>query len=357
VQKVYLRPTGFVDAPRDGQALRLAGGCVAFAAVELIRTEDGRRTGQGLVPVAELPRAIAALPDGLRAMADDALARMLAVRAPLPAGGRTIALDAPQVMAILNVTPDSFSDGGAHGADPVAAGVRMAAAGAALIDVGGESTRPGALPVATAEELARIRPVVEGLAAAGVAIAVDTRKAAVMDAALAAGAGVVNDVSALLWDEGSAAVVARAGCPVVLMHHAGDPQTMQDRPHYDDVLIEVYDWLAARIDAALAAGIDRGRIIVDPGVGFGKTVAHNLALLNGLSLFHGLGCPILLGASRKRFIGSLSDDAPVTARLGGSVAVALAGATQGVQLLRVHDVAETVQALRIWRALRGAGIG
>jgi dihydropteroate synthase len=357
VSDIYLRPTGFVDAPfgHDEQVLRLAGGLVWFSAVELIRVEDGRRVEQRLVPVERLATVLARLPDGPRGQAEAVLARIVAARTALTLAERTIRLDQPQVMAILNVTPDSFSDGGRHADDPAAAadtGVVMAAAGAAMIDVGGESTRPGATPVWEGDEIARITPVVERLARAGVAVAIDTRKAAVMEAALAAGAGIVNDVSALLWDRRSAAVVAAAGCPVVLMHHAGDPQTMQDRPHYDDVLIEVYDWLAARIDAAVAAGIDRARILIDPGIGFGKSVAHNLALLNGLSLFHGLGCAVLLGASRKRFIGALSNEAPVDRRLGGSVAVALSGVAQGAQLLRVHDVAETVQAIRLWRGMR-----
>ncbi|WP_076071536.1 dihydropteroate synthase [Sphingomonas montana] len=354
---LYLRPTAFVDAPfgHDGQVLRLAGGLAWFAAVELIRVEAGRRVAQTLVPVDRLDAALTALPDAERAAGEAVLARLVAARPALTLAERTIRLDQPQVMAILNVTPDSFSDGGQHDGDAAAAagaGVAMAAAGAALIDVGGESTRPGAAAVWEGDEIARIRPVVERMARAGVAVAIDTRKAAVMEAALGAGAGIVNDVSALSWDARSAGVVAAAGCPVVLMHHAGDPQTMQDRPAYGDVLIQVYDWLAARIAAAEAAGIARARIIVDPGIGFGKTVAHNLALLNGLSLFHGLGCPVLLGASRKRFIGALSNEAPVDRRLGGSVAIAMTGAAQGVQLLRVHDVAETVQALKVWRGLR-----
>ena len=359
--RIYLRPTGFVDAPfgHDGQVLRLAGGLVWFSAIELIRTAGGRRIAQRLIPVDRIDAALAELPPPERALAEQALARIVAPRAPLSLGVRTIRLDQPQVMAILNVTPDSFSDGGTHAADPAAAadaGVRMAAAGAAILDVGGESTRPGATPVWEGDETARVRPVIERLARAGVAVSIDTRKAAVMEAALAAGAGVVNDVSALCWDGRAAAVVAAAGCPVVLMHHAGDPQTMQDRPHYDDVLIEVHDWLDARITAAVAAGIDRSRILIDPGIGFGKTVAHNLALLNGLSLLHGLGCAILLGASRKRFIGALSHEAPVERRLGGSLAVAMAGVTQGVQMLRVHDVPETVQAVRIWRGMRDAAL-
>jgi len=233
----------------------------------------------------------------------------------------------------------------------------MAAAGAALIDVGGESTRPGAKAVWDGDEIARVEPVVRQLAAGGSAVSIDTRKATVMEAALSAGARLVNDVSALGWDPNAAGVVAAAGCPVVLMHHQGAPETMQDDPRYDrPVLLEVYDWLSERIDAAVAAGIDGSRIIVDPGFGFGKTVRHNLQLMNGLALLHGLGCPLMLGASRKRTIGALSNEAPTDQRLAGSLAFALKAAEQGAQLIRVHDVPETVQALRVWRGLRDAAL-
>ena len=200
---------------------------------------------------------------------------------------------------------------------------------------------------------------IECLAAAGcpVPISVDTRKAAVMEAGLAAGAAMVNDVSALTWDPRAAEVVAAAGCPVVLMHHQGAPETMQDDPRYDrPVLLEVYDWLEARIAAAEAAGIGRERIVVDPGFGFGKTVQHNLAFMNGLALLHGLGCPVMVGASRKRTIGALSNEAPADQRLAGSLALALKAAEQGAQLIRVHDVPETLQALRVWRGLRDAAL-
>ena len=228
----------------------------------------------------------------------------------------------------------------------------MAVAGAALVDVGGESTRPGAPVVWEGDEIARVVPVVERLARAGTLVSIDTHKAAVMAAALAAGAQIVNDVSALLWDDRALEVVAKAGCPVVLMH-SPDPAT---GPHggggYRDVLTEVFDWLEARIDAVVAGGVERARILVDPGIGFGKSLADNLALLNGLALFHGLGCPLMLGASRKRMIGALSNEAPAGERLGGSLALALAGVAVGAQVLRVHDVAETVQAVRVWRGLR-----
>jgi dihydropteroate synthase len=280
------------------------------------------------------------------------LARLTAPRPPIRFGGSDIPLDRPQVMAILNVTPDSFSDGGQHVGDPAGAaeaGMRMIEAGATVLDVGGESTRPGAATVPDDEEIGRVVPAIERLAAAGAAVSIDTRKAAVMAAALDAGAVIVNDVSALTYDDRAMQLVAERNCPIVLMHHRPRPDAQTD------VVIEVYDWLEARIEAAVAAGIDRANIIVDPGLGagsFGKSVRDNLALINGLSLLHGLGCPILLGASRKTFIGALNGEAPVEQRLGGSLATALAGAAQGVQLLRVHDAFETVQALRIWRGLR-----
>lgn len=342
---MHLRPVHFTDTPvglPDGSVARLAGGMQWFAAYEVI---EG--AGKRIVPVAD----IASL--GTRAVALHA--RITAPRSPLTLGSRTLRFDQPQVAAILNVTPDSFSDGGRHVANPAGAadaGMALAAAGAALIDVGGESTRPGAADVWEGEEIERVVPVVERLARGGALVSVDTRKAAVMEAALAAGATIVNDVSALLWDERALEVVARSGAPVVLMHSPDPRQGGHGRVSYGNVVTEVFDWLEDRIDAVVAGGVDRGRILIDPGIGFGKSLADNLALINGLALFHGLGCPVMLGASRKRLVGALSGEAPVDQRLGGSLALALAGAQAGVQLLRVHDVAETVQAIRVWRGLR-----
>lgn len=343
---LHLRPVQFVDTPvgRDGAVARLAGGMLWFAAYEVIEAGQ-RRT----VPIAALDTLVQ----------DERAARLHArITGPRPAltlGTRTLRFDQPSVAGILNVTPDSFSDGGTHGDDPAvvaSAGVAMAAAGAALVDVGGESTRPGAPVVWEGDEIARVVPVVERLARAGTLVSIDTRKAAVMEATLAAGAAIVNDVAALLWDDRALDVVVRAGCPVVLMH-SPDPQSGgHGAAGYGNVLTDVFDWLEARIDAVVAAGVDRARIIVDPGIGFGKTLSDNLALLNGLAIFHGLGCPILLGASRKRLIGALSNEAAADARLGGSIALAMKGVEAGVQLLRVHDVAETVQAVRVWRGLR-----
>jgi len=358
--RLYLRPTAFVDAPfgLDGQAARLAGGMLWFSAVEIVGRVGARRTVSQLVPIERLDQARAALPAGRRDRFDRLWSRLVAARPPLDLGPRRLRFDEPSVMGILNATPDSFSDGGRF-ADPqaaVAAGVDMAAAGAAIVDLGAESTRPGAAPLWEGDEIARLEPVLRGLSAAGLLVSVDTRKAAVMRTALDLGARIVNDVSALTFDDRSLPLVAASGCPVVLMHHRGDPRTMQDDPRYDDVLLDVFDWLDARVEACVAAGVARERIVVDPGIGFGKTLRHNADLLNGLSMLHGIGCPLLLGASRKRFIGALSNEAPADRRLGGSVAVAVAALAQGVQVLRVHDVAETVQAMRVWRGLRDAAL-
>jgi dihydropteroate synthase len=272
------------------------------------------------------------------------------VRQPrAPIAGLT--MDRPRVMGIVNVTPDSFSDGG-HWLDPEAAvahGLRLEAEGADILDIGGESTRPGAEPVSVEEEPRRVVPVVAALARQVRApISIDTRNAEVMRRAAQAGARMVNDVAALGHDPEALRVAAETGLPVVLMHAQGDPRTMQKDPRYEDVVLDVYDWLEARIAACEEAGIPRERMVVDPGIGFGKTVAHNLALIGSLSILHGLGCPVLLGASRKSFIGRLCGGAPADQRIPGSVAAALLGAAQGVQVLRVHDVAATRQALAVW---------
>ena len=351
--RTLIRPTGFVDSPfgHDGKVARLAGGLNWFGLAELIRIEGHKRVSAEIVPV-----------EGIESGFDEAMAaewaRITGPRAPLQMGERTIRLDQPQVMGIVNATPDSFSDGGSYenAAAAAEAGAGMAAQGAAIIDVGGESTRPGATTVWENDEIERVLPIVQRLSAGGNAVSIDTRKSGVMSAALGAGARLVNDVSALTWDPQSASVVAEAGVPVVLMHHQGDPQTMQDSPRYDDALVEVFLWLEERIAAAEGAGIARDRILVDPGIGFGKSVAHNLELMNGLALLHGLGCPIVLGASRKRMIGALANEAPADKRLPGSLALALKAVEQGAQIVRVHDVPETVQALKIWRGLRDSAL-
>jgi dihydropteroate synthase len=265
----------------------------------------------------------------------------------------------PRVMGILNVTPDSFSDGGAHLAPEAALAQarRLIAEGAEILDIGGESTRPGAEPVDAAAEIARVVPVVEALAAeTAVPISVDTMKPEVARAAVAAGATIWNDVTALAWSPGSLDLAAELGCEVVLMHMQGEPGGMQTQPAYGDVVAEVCAFLAARAEAAMAAGIARDRIWLDPGIGFGKhRLLHNLPLLAGLDKVVALGFPVLLGASRKSFIGALDPGAaPPQGRLGGSIAAALAGAAAGVAAVRVHDVGDTLQALAVWRAIEGA---
>jgi dihydropteroate synthase len=267
-------------------------------------------------------------------------------------------LDRTLVMGILNVTPDSFSDGGLHfdRQAAITAGLRMATEGAAIIDVGGESTRPGAAAVWEGDELKRVIPAVERLSAMGAAISVDTRRPAVMEAALAAGAHMVNDVSALRHDPRSMELVARAGVPVVLMHAPGDGDDLHTNGDYADVVLDVFDWLKDRRDAALAAGIARENVVLDPGLGFGKSLADNLALINALPLFHALGQPLLFGASRKRMIGALSNEAAAHMRLGGSILLAARAMESGAHLLRVHDVSETVQAAHVWRGLRDAAL-
>ena len=330
------RPVAMTDPARPAAGLSLAGGWCWFTRLERLE----RRAAPVQVDQDRVPPEV--------------LERLTAPRAPVAGLG----LGRARIMGILNVTPDSFSDGGLFsGAAAAAAQAQaMIAAGADIIDLGGESTRPGAVDVPVAEEMSRVVPVIAAIRRESrVPVSIDTRKSAVAQGALAAGADMVNDVSALRHDAAMAGVVAGAGCPVVLMHAQGTPATMQDDPRYDDVVLDVYDALEERVAAAEAAGIARGRIVVDPGIGFGKTLQHNVRLLRALSLYHGLGCAVLLGASRKRFIGTLSGAEAPRGRLAGSLAVALHALGQGVQILRVHDVAETRQAMSLHEALSGAG--
>ena len=344
--KSYIRPVGRLSAAGEGgSAFAVAGrGDLAFAAAEVI-TRDGATVRCRLLSATDLAQTpgseLAAL-----------LQRLQQPRAAV-AG---LALDRPRLMGVVNVTPDSFSDGGrwlGPGA-AIAHALRLEAEGADLLDIGGESTRPGAEPIGAEEELRRVLPVIEALAQrARVPLSIDTRNPDVMRRAAQAGARLINDVSALTHDPDSLAAAAETGLPVVLMHAHGRPATMQRAPRYADVVLDVYDALEARIVACARAGIPSQRLIVDPGIGFGKTLAHNLALLGSLSMFHGLGCPVMLGASRKSFIGKLTG-AGADERLPGSLAAALMGAAQGVQILRVHDVAATRQALAVWEGAPGA---
>lgn len=360
--QIYLRPSGFVDGPlMDPDACRrLAGGAVWFSAVHVIARTQAGRCASCLVPVPGMSAFLEALPDPQRLRALDQWRHLTSARTtmPLPRNTRTLRFDQPMVMGILNMTPDSFSDGGRLTDKDAAATAawHMAEAGAALVDIGGESTRPGAKPVWEQDEIDRVAPVLERLGTLSAGVSLDTRKAAVMRAGLKAGVDILNDVSALTWDPESLAVAAASPCPIVLMHAQGSPESMQDAPAYADALLDVYDWLEARVLACEAAGIARTRLILDPGVGFGKALRHNLDVLNGLSLFHALGCPLLVGVSRKRFIGALGREEPVDKRLPGTLAAVVHCLAQGVQILRVHDVTEAVQALRIWQGLRDAAL-
>jgi dihydropteroate synthase len=343
--KSYLRPIGLLygatasAAIAEGLALPLAGGPIAFSAAELIEGTP-REAKRHLLPTKDVA---ASREPGIKEL----LKRVTAKRPPF-AG---LNLDQPLLMGIVNVTPDSFSDGGLYDTkeEAITHAAELARTGAAIVDVGGESTRPGSDAVEEENELSRVIPVLEGLNGFGAVISIDTRKASVARAAAKAGAKIFNDVSALTYDADSPKVAAETGMDVVLMHAKGEPKTMQDDPRYDDVVLEVYDYLEERVQAATDAGVGLDKIAIDPGIGFGKTIAHNLALMANLTLFHGLGVPILVGASRKRFIGEVSQKNEPRLREPGSYAAAIAAASQGAQMLRVHDVAGNAQALEVWR--------
>jgi dihydropteroate synthase len=332
MRKSYFRPAGLVYGPdarqliREGRGASLGGlSAIAYTLLETIE-RNGAELASGFAP-GLLPRqtALPAFLDG----------------------------DRPLVMGIVNVTPDSFSETGLIDTDAgraVAHGLQLAADGADILDVGGESTRPGSEGVPEEEELRRVIPVIEQLAGQGHVVSVDTRKARVMRAALKAGASMVNDVSALTYEPQAIEAMAEASCPVILMHAQGDPKTMQLSPQYEHVALDVFDWLEARIEACAAAGIARHRIIADPGIGFGKSFRHNLDLLRAFTLFHGLGVPLLMGLSRKGFIGALTGEKRASERVHGSLGGAIWSALNGAHILRVHDVKATVAALAVAEA-------
>ncbi len=349
----YLKPQGFVALPpvvdeasgSQTSVLPLAGGCLGFTAVETLeRTPAGtvrRLLGLGEIFDRDWGRHTLE--------ASELLAEITGPR-PRLAG---LSLERPRIMGIVNVTPDSFSDGGRYAAADaaIAHGLRLVEEGADILDIGGESTRPGSDSVAVDEELRRVMPVLEGLRArTGAVISVDTRKAEVMRRAAEAGADILNDVSALTHDPAALETAAATGLPVMLMHAQGDPKTMNDDPQYTDVVLDVFDFLERRVQAFVAAGIPRARLVVDPGIGFGKHLHHNVAVLSAMGLYHGLGVPVLLGASRKKLIGQLCNVDSPSERVPGSLAAALSSVAQGIQIVRVHDVAATRQAIAVWRA-------
>ena len=355
---VWLRPLGLIsgraaaEAIASGHARPLTGPSLAFSLIAALGLGSDRRPISVAASIAELEVWMAG--PGAR-FAQRVRQQLSLLSAPRPPWAG-FDLDRPIVMGVLNVTPDSFSDGGQwfDTGRAVAHGRALLAAGAEIIDVGGESTRPGAGEIHPGEEILRVEPVVRALVESGAVVSIDTRHKAVMEAALDAGARIVNDVSALTHDAESAALIARRGASVVLMHMRGEPRTMQCDPVYNAPLIEVLEFLKLRIEACIAAGVPSDHIAIDPGIGFGKLVSHNLELLSGIAAFHALGCGIVLGASRKSTIARLSRGEPPEARLPGSLSAALAAVQQGVQIVRVHDVAETRQALAVWRAIAGS---
>ncbi|MFC4350951.1 dihydropteroate synthase [Fodinicurvata halophila] len=336
-RKLYLQPDG-LSLEQQSESPLLAGGPYSFSHCIRATREDNGSLRRDRVAA--------------KALGPEDQARLEALVKPR-ATFAGIDMTRPSVMGVVNVTPDSFSDGGQRfDADKaIEDGLAMWKAGAAIVDVGGESTRPGAEPVPDEEEKRRVLPVVRELSAQGVRVSIDSYHASVLEAAVEAGAVAINDITALCGDPRSLEVVAASGVPVILMHMQGRPQTMQKSPSYDDVALDVFDFLEERIHRCLEAGIARERIAVDPGVGFGKTLQHNLELLNRLALFHGLGCPILLGISRKSFISHLCGKLEPKERGPGTLAATLAGWARGVQMHRVHDVDEALQALQVWTAI------
>lgn len=359
--RLYLKPVGLVDSPQwhGDKNTRLNNSLIWFSQIEYLVIESGKPNLRGLVNITQWPEWSQALPEPLAQRATTLFANLTRQHQALQCGERVIRFDQPHVMGILNITPDSFSDGGKHQDDPdkaAEAGLMMAAAGASILDIGGESTRPGADPVWEGDEIKRVQPVIERLAHCGAVISIDTRKAAVMEAAIAAGAHLINDVSALLHDKRSLEVAGVSGRPVVLMHAPSSGKNPHKSDGYGNIVTDTLDWLEQRIADVVAAGFEREKIIIDPGLGFGKSLTDNLALMNNIAMFHALGQPLLIGASRKRMIGALSKEAPVDKRLGGSIAFAHHAIQQGSQIVRVHDVPETVQALQVWRGMRDAGL-
>ena len=327
--KTYYRPAGLVYGPdarkliEEGRGASLGGfSAIAYTMVEVIARDGARKERRFENFIAQH-----------------------SILFPPPCGEGNKLL----IMGIVNVTPDSFSDGGrtADTDRAIAHGMQLAREGADILDVGGESTRPGSEGVAEDEELRRVIPVIEGFANAGLRVSCDTRKASVMQAALVAGAQIINDVSALQYDPAALETMARASCPVILMHAQGDPRTMQLSPAYEDVVLDVFDMLESRIAACVAAGIAKTRLIADPGIGFGKSFAHNLHVLRHFTLYHGLGVPLLMGLSRKGFIGALTGEKLAADRVHGSVGGAVWSALNGARILRVHDVKATVEALAV----------
>ena len=335
-------PTWLRPVVSNAGQMGLAGGMARYDAIDVVqRDNDAYRVCRMDV-------------DAMLAVCDDrnAAARIIDNLNGPRVAFAGLSMAEPQIMGILNVTPDSFSDGGQYSAPAkaVAGGNALYHAGASIIDIGGESTRPGAAPITRNQELARVLPPLTGLGQSGAVLSIDTQHPEVMHRATRAGAVIINDTNGLQKD-GALSAAAQTGSSVVIMHMKGTPETMQDNPEYGFAPAEIYEFLEARVSAAIAAGIPIEKISIDPGFGFGKTLSHNLALVNWLSMLHGLGVPVLFGASRKSSIAKMAAGEPADQRVPGSLVLAMAAVRQGAQMLRVHDVAETAQALAVETAL------
>lgn len=358
--KIYIQPLGFLrgccasHSVKVGQAKWLGGGVLAFSILRIIYRQAGVRQKEDMVLVSDLNQYMGDLDRAEQDVISVLLMKISASRQAMTLGQhKKLDWSRPLIQGVVNVTPDSFSDGGQYNKLDEAVGHAhdLVSQGADIIDIGGESTRPGADKVSVAEELDRVIPVIEKLSAITVPISIDTRNADVMEAALRAGADMINDVSALSHDDNALNVMARSNCPIILMHAQNNPDIMQNNPQYDDVVLDVYDYLEKRISVCKKHGINQNRLIVDVGIGFGKTVHHNIALMANLSLFHGLGVPLLLGVSRKSFIGHITGEKKPSERLAGSLALGQMAYDQAIQILRVHDVTETVQSRAVWCAI------
>jgi len=356
----YLRPIGFINGANaqsmseNGLAVLLAGGPTAFLYVELIFREESGLFGKHICAIKDLKNKNSNLSDINLCLVFEFLDNISQAKKLCLGPKLKTFTDNPIVMGVVNVTPDSFSDSDfSYNLDSaISHAFELYNSGADIIDVGGESTRPGATPVSDEEEIKRVLPVVDKLVHAGIPVSIDTRKSIVMTKAIAAGVSLVNDVSAFTYDPKSLGVVANSKVGVILMHMQGVPETMQTAPKYDNgVLVDIFDYLSSRITACIQIGINHDRICVDPGIGFGKTSLQNIELISNLSIFHGLGCSLGIGLSRKSFIQSVVGEVSPKERIGGSLASMLKAIDQGVNLVRVHDVKETVQAVSVWKKL------
>ena len=353
--KFYLQPLGFLRgcSPSTDEFPTIAGGKLKFSLLKIISRTNGGISSE-IVSSANfeeyLNKRTTSEADELRGIMENIVRNRSEIKLP---DGHSLTWEKPILQGILNVTPDSFSDGGVFDDSSFAVthALEMSNAGAGIIDVGGETTKPGAKPVPIEIEKKRVIPVIKELSQKILCISIDSRNADVMDAAVKAGAHIINDVSALEHDPKSIEVVKESGAPVILMHAQGNPDVMQKDPKYECAILDIYDYLKSRIDYCVKNGIDKDKIIVDPGIGFGKTVEHNLEILANISIFHGLGVPILIGVSRKSFIGKITNEEVANKRITGSIAAAQVCFEQGIQIARVHDVDETENAILVYNAI------